>query len=146
MKNVLIQKNKKYMSFEFILELSLIILMWWQCFLFSECMLEQCICLLKLLFKNVKYVGSWKNDDKETCYLIIWKIIKMILEARKSSKEQSLQKKNIGEKKKRAKASRKSQKLLKPRGKSKKPITLKTKRQGQIKRIPRLWASVDRRA
>ena len=81
------------MNFNFYLEISLVILMWWQYFLFSEWMLEQCICLLKLLFKNVKYVGSWKNDDKETCYLIIWKIIKMILEARKSSKEQSLQKK-----------------------------------------------------
>ena len=60
----------------------------------------------------------------------------MILEARKSSKEQSLQKKKI--RKEKEKASNKSQKLLKLRGKSKKPITLKTKRQGQIKRIPRL--------
>ena len=67
-KNVLIQKNKKYMSFEFILELSLIILMWWQYFLSSEWMLEQCIYILKLLFKNVKDVGSWNNDEKEKCY------------------------------------------------------------------------------
>ena len=55
----------------------------------------------------------------------------MILEARKSSEEQSLQKKC--EKKReqeKEKASRKSQKLFKPKGKSKKPIALKTKRQG----------------
>ena len=64
----------------------------------------------------------------------------MILEARKSSEYKSLQRKNAKKKRKKEKekASRKSQKLLKPRGKSKKPITLKTKRQGQIKRIPRL--------
>ena len=45
---------------------------------------------------------------------------------------QKLAEKKIGEKKekKKEKASRKSQKLLKPKGKSKKPITLKTKRQG----------------
>ena len=57
MKNVLIQKNKKYMNFEFILEFNLIILMWWQYFLFSEWMLEQCIFLI-LLFMNVKIVGK----------------------------------------------------------------------------------------
>ena len=51
------------MSFEFILEISLIILIWWQYFLFSEWMLEQCI-FLNLLFMNVKIVGSWKNDEK----------------------------------------------------------------------------------
>ena len=59
----------------------------------------------------------------------------MILEARKSSEEQSLRKKmaKIKEKKRekeKEKASRKSQKLLKPKGKSKKPDDLKTKRQG----------------
>ena len=30
-------------------------------------------------------VGSWKNDEKGDMLLRIWKIIKMILEARKSS-------------------------------------------------------------
>ena len=49
---------------------------------------------------NVKYVGSWKNDDKETCYLIIWKIIKMILEARKSSEYKKNLKKREREKEK----------------------------------------------
>ena len=59
------------------------------------------------------------------------KIIKMILEARKSSKEQSLQKKKINRrKKKKLERKRKS--------KQKKPKALKTKRQGQIKGIPRL--------
>ena len=64
MKNALITKEQEVHGFEFILETSLVILMWWQYFLFSEWMLEQCICLLKLLFMNVKYVGSWKNDEK----------------------------------------------------------------------------------
>ena len=31
-------------------------------------------------------VGSWKNDEKGDMLLRIWKIIKIILEARKSSK------------------------------------------------------------
>jgi len=31
-----LKRKKKYMSFEFYLENSLIILMWWQYFLFSE--------------------------------------------------------------------------------------------------------------
>ena len=101
MKNVLIQKNKKYMSFEFILELSLIILMWWQYFLFSEWMLEQCIFFI-LLFMNVKTVGSWKNDEQREMLLIIWKIIKLILEARKSNEKQKLAKKNRKKKKKQA--------------------------------------------
>ena len=135
MKSALITKEQEVQDFEFIFETSWISLMWWQYFLFSEWMLEQCIFLI-LLFMNVKIVGSWKNDEKGDMLLRIWKIIKMILEARKSSKEQSLQKKKIGEKK--IERKRKS--------KQKKPITLKTKRQGQIKRIPRLWASVDRRA
>ena len=69
---------------------------------------------------NVKIVGPWKNNEKGEMLLIIWKIIKLILEARKSSEEQSLRKK----KKEKEKASRKSQKLFKPKGKSKKPITL----------------------
>ena len=64
MKNVFITKEQEVHDFEFILETSLIILMWWQYFLFSEWMLEQCICLLNLLFMNVKIVGSWKNDEK----------------------------------------------------------------------------------
>ena len=93
MKNVLIQKNKKYMNFKFILEFSLIILMWWQYFLFSEWMLEQCIFLI-LLFMNVKIVGSWKNDEQREMLLMIWKIMKLILEARKSSEKR----KKIGEK------------------------------------------------
>ena len=96
MKNVLIQKNKKYMNFEFILEFNLIILMWWQYFLFSEWMLEQCIFLI-LLFMSVKIVGSWKNDEQREMLLMIWKIMKLILEARKSSEKGSLRKKN-GEK------------------------------------------------
>ena len=136
-KMLLITKEQEVHDFEFILETSLIILMWWQYFLFSEWMLEQCICLLNLLFMNVKIVGSWKNDEKGEMLLIIWKIIKLILEARKSSKEQSLQKKKrkkIKNRRKKIERKRKSKqkkpKLLKPRGKSKKPITLKTKRQG----------------
>ena len=52
----------------------------------------------------------------------------MILEARKSSEYKSLQKKK--REKEKEKASKKSQKLFKPKGKSKKPIALKTKRQG----------------
>ena len=53
---------------------------------------------------NVKIVGSWKIDEKEKCYLIIWKIIKLILEARKSSEKQKLVKeKKIGEKKRKKK-------------------------------------------
>ena len=108
MKNVLIQKNKKYMSFKFILELSLIILMWWQYFLFSEWMLEQCIILI-LLFMNVKIVGSWKNDEQREMLLMIWKIMKLILEARKSSeKEEDCEKKENGEKKKEKKLAEKA--------------------------------------
>ena len=43
---------------------------------------------------NVKFVGSWKNDEQREMLLIIWKIIKLILEARKSSeKAKSLRKK-----------------------------------------------------
>ena len=72
MKYALIQKNKKYMDFEFILEFNLIILMWWQYFLFSEWMLEQCIFLI-LLFMSVKIVGSWKNDEQREMLLMIWK-------------------------------------------------------------------------
>ena len=85
------------MSFEFILEFSLIILMWWQYFLFSEWMLEQCIFLI-LLFMNVKIVGSWKNDEQREMLLMIWKIMKLILEARKSSEKESLRKKKSGKK------------------------------------------------
>ena len=92
----LIQKNKKYMNFEIILEFSLIILMWWQYFLFSEWMLEQCIFLI-LLFMNVKFVGSWKNDEQREMLLMIWKIMKLILEARKSSEKAKACEKN-GEK------------------------------------------------
>ena len=64
MKNALITKEQEVQDFEFTLETSWISLMWWQYFLFSEWMLEQCICLLNLLFMNVKIVGSWKNDEK----------------------------------------------------------------------------------
>ena len=79
--------------------------------MFSEWMLEQCIFLI-VKFMNVKIVGSWKNDEKGEMLLIIWKIIKLILEARKSSEEQSLRKKEKMVKKKKKekeKASRKSQ-------------------------------------
>ena len=41
----------------------LIIYMWWQYFLSSDWMLEQCIFFI-LNFMNVKIVGSWKNDKK----------------------------------------------------------------------------------
>ena len=99
MKNVFNQKNKKYMNFEFILEFSSIILMWWQYFLFSEWMLEQCIFFI-VKFMNIKIVGSWKNNEKGEMLLIIWKIIKLILEARKSSEKQKLVKKNRKKKKK----------------------------------------------
>ena len=98
MKNVLIQKNKKYMNFEFIIEISLIILMWWQYFLFSEWMLKQCIFFI-LLFMNVKIVGSWKNDEQREMLLTIWKIMKLILEARKSSeKAKACEKKKVAKK------------------------------------------------
>ena len=80
------EKEQEMHDFEFYLEISLIILMWWQYFLFSEWMLEQCI-FLNLLFMNVKIVGSWKNNEKREMLLIIWKIIKLILEARKSSEK-----------------------------------------------------------
>ena len=41
--------------------------MWWQYFLSSEWMPEQCIFFI-LNFMNVKIVGSWKNDEQEKCY------------------------------------------------------------------------------
>ncbi len=46
-------------------------------------------------------VGSWKNDEKGDMLLRIWKIIKMILEARKSSEYKKKKEKNEkkGEKK-----------------------------------------------
>ena len=71
--------------------------MWWQYFLFSEWMLEQCIFFI-VKFLNVKIVGSWKNNEKREMLLIIWKIIKLILEARKSSEYKSLRKKKEEEK------------------------------------------------
>ena len=46
---------------------------------------------------NVKTVGSWKNDEQREMLLMIWKIMKLILEPRKSSEKESLRKKN-GEK------------------------------------------------
>ena len=93
MKNVLIQKNKKYMNFEFILEFNLIILMWWQYFLFSEWMLEQCIFLI-LLFMSVKIVGSWKNDEQREMLLMIWKKSwNWFLKQEKAVKKQKLVKK-----------------------------------------------------
>ena len=103
MKNVLITKEQEVHDSEFILETSLIILMWWQYFLFSEWMLEQCICLLNLLFMNVKYVGSWKNDEKGEMLLIIWKTIKLIPEARESSEKARLVKKKVEKKKRKRK-------------------------------------------
>ena len=105
------------MNFEFYLEISLIILMWWQYFLFSEWMLEQCIFLI-LLFMSVKIVGSWKNDEQREMLLMNWKIHELILEARKSSEKQKLVRKKNGEKK------------IERKSKQKKPIALKTKRQG----------------
>ena len=110
-KYLYLQKNKKYMNFEFYLEISLIILMWWQYFLFSEWMLEQCIFFI-VKFMNVKIVGSWKNDEQRELLLIIWKIMKLILEARKSSEKQKLVKKSgekMKKKKEKEKASKKSQ-------------------------------------
>ena len=87
------------MNFEFYSRL--IILMWWQYFLFSEWMLEQCIFLI-LLFMNVKIVGSWKNDEQREMLLMIWKIMKLILEARKSSEKAKACEKNRKKKKKQA--------------------------------------------
>ena len=62
---------------------------------------------------NVKIVGSWKNNEKREMLLIIWKIIKLILEARKSSEKYKACGKKNGEKKEKKKekekASRKSQ-------------------------------------
>ena len=60
----LFAKEQEVHNFEIYLEISLIILMWWQYFLFSECMLEQCIFFI-VKFMNVKFVGSWKNDEKK---------------------------------------------------------------------------------
>ena len=50
----------------------------------------------------------------------------MLQKLAEKKKEKKMAKKN----REKEKASRKSQKLLKPKGKSKKPIALKTKRQG----------------
>ena len=59
---------------------------------------------------NVKIVGSWKNNEKREMLLIIWKIIKLILEARKSSeKAKACEKKWRKIEKEKEKASRKSQ-------------------------------------
>ena len=66
--------------------------------MFSEWMLEQCIFLI-LLFMSVKIVGSWKNDEQREMLLMIWKIMKLILEARKSSEKKSSSEKK-GKKKK----------------------------------------------
>ena len=51
---------------------------------------------------NVKIVASWKNNKKGEMLLIIWKIIKLILEARKSSEKKS-SKKNMAKKKRKKK-------------------------------------------
>ena len=48
---------------------------------------------------NVKIVGSWKNDEQREMLLIIWKIIKLILEARKSSEYKACEKKRKRKKK-----------------------------------------------
>ena len=104
-KMFLIAKEQEVHDFEFYLEVSLIILMLWQYFLFSEWMLEQCIFLI-LLFMNVKIVGSWKNNEKREMLLIIWKIIKLILEARKSSEYNACRKKS-GKKKRKKKSKQK---------------------------------------
>ena len=65
---------------------------------------------------NVKTVGSWKNDEQREMLLIIWKIIKLILEARKSSEKHKACEKKLAKNKKKRKKKRKS--------KQKKPITL----------------------
>ena len=59
---------------------------------------------------NVKIIGSWKNDEQREILLIIWKIIKLTLEARKSKKKACEKKwQKIKKKKEKEKASRKSQ-------------------------------------
>ena len=86
------------MNFKFYLEISLIILMWWQYFLFSEWMLEQCIFFI-VKFMNVKIVGSWKNDEQREMLLMIWKTSwNWFLKQEKAVKKQKLVKKKIGEK------------------------------------------------
>ena len=47
---------------------------------------------------NVKIVGSWKNDEQREMFLMIWKIMKLILEARKSSEKEEACKKNLAKK------------------------------------------------
>ena len=68
---------------------------------------------------------------KEKCYWEFEKLSNWFLKQEKAVNTKACRKKmaKIKEKEK-EKASRKSQNLLKPKGKSKKPIALKTKRQG----------------
>ena len=55
-------------------------------------------------------VGSWKNDEKGDMLLRIWKIIKIILEARKSSEYKKKGKKIYFEKKERKRKRKKREK------------------------------------
>ena len=52
---------------------------------------------------NVKIVGSWKNDEQREMLLMIWKIIKLILEARKSSEKAKACEKKLAKKRKKKK-------------------------------------------
>ena len=78
---------------------------------------------------NVKYVGSWKNDEKGEMLFDNLKNHKNDSWSKKKQWIQKLaEKKNFRERKRKNK--QKKPKLLKPKGKSKKPVALKTKRQG----------------
>ena len=98
--------------------------MWWQYFLSSEWMPEQCIILI-VEFMNVKSVGSWRNDEQEKYYWWSEKLWNWFLKQEKAVKKKFTRNHWI-------KKRNKSQQPLKPKCKGEKD--------------PRLWASVDRRA
>ena len=63
---------------------------------------------------NVKIVGSWKNDKQREMLLIIWKIIKLILEARRSSEKLTEKKGYMQKKKKRERKKKQAEKANSP--------------------------------
>ena len=77
------------------LSLKLVELVW--CGDNTFCFLNECLngayVFWICCFENVKIVGSWKNEGKRELLLRIWKIIKLILEARKSSDSKKTKKK-----------------------------------------------------
>ena len=82
--------------------------MWWQYFLYSKWMLEQCIFFI-LNFMNVKIVGSWKNEEYEKYYCWSEKSWIWFLKQEKAVKKKRLRKKRQKNIKEKEKASRKSQ-------------------------------------